>query len=79
MNPKLSRPYVLQPVANGIALFPLEMAQKGTLDFAKIHVFTEMERTYEYPSEGKLLNAIAKLIENGDSPNPDQIPLDTAP
>lgn len=69
MTPKLTRPFVIQPTANGIALFPLDMVQGGAIDFAKIKVFTVIEETYEYTTDPeKLLGFIRELVEKGETP-----------
>jgi hypothetical protein len=74
MTPKLTRPFVIQPTANGIAIFPLDMVKSGTLDLAQIQVFTVIEETYEYTTDPeKLLGFIRELVEKGETPldNPD--------
>jgi hypothetical protein len=71
---KLTRPFVIQPTANGIAVFPLEMVKSGTLDFLEIKVFTKVEASYDYPNDPeKLLGFIRELVEKGETPldNPD--------
>lgn len=74
MTPKLTRPFILQPVANGVAMFPLELASDGKMDFSKIRIFTQIEASYDYPQNPeKLLGFIRELVENGE------IPLDNGP
>lgn len=69
MTPKLTRPFVIQPTANGIALFPLDMVQGGAIDFLEIKVFTQIEASYGYPNDPeKLLGFIRELVEKGETP-----------
>ena len=63
MTPKLTRPYIIQPTANGIALFPA--GEK--LDFSTVKVFTDV---WDFKTH------LVELLENGESP---QTPLDTLP
>ena len=77
MTPKLLRPYILQPLQNGIALFPLDDVKNNALDFKNIRVFTDLEGTYDYCNNpDKLLCAIRELVENGEEQDiPHLIPI----
>lgn len=59
---KLTRPFVIQPAANGVVIFPLSHLKGGALDIQQTKVFTN---TGKYESNSAI-DFLDDLINNGE-------------
>lgn len=79
-------PMLIQPVANGWALFPAWMAAQGQLDFKKIRFFEKLTGEKYSSDAGSVCAYLRELQEDGSAEFPPEwiisnpqmnLPLDT--
>ena len=71
-------PLVIQPLANGWAVFPLWMAQSGTLELSRVLTFSKLAQDFRYGSdEGTVAEFFRELETNEKAFPTDWLPAGT--